>query len=138
MDGRGIHAALSLGALAVQMGTAFILCPESAADALYRDALQGGRAWRTSITAAISGRPARGLINRLFTDVDSPDAPTLPDYPITYDAAKQLHAAVKKRGSNDFAVQWAGQAAPLARAMPASDLVELLVREIREEQRRAS
>ena len=132
MDGHAIIAAMCLGAAAVQLGTAFILCPESAANAQYRTALQGERAQRTQITAAISGRPARGLVNRLFTDVGSPGAPAFPDYPITYDAAKALHAAASARDNNDFAVQWAGQAAPLARALPASELVELLVREMKD------
>ena len=132
MDGHAITAAMCLGAAAVQLGTAFILCPESAANAQYRTALQGERAQRTQITAAISGRPARGLVNRLFTDVGRPGAPALPDYPITYDAAKALHAAASARDNNDFAVQWAGQGAPLARALPASELVELLAREMKD------
>jgi len=130
MDGQGIVAALALGAAAVQLGTAFVLCPESAANAAYREAMKSERAQRTQITAAISGRPARGLVNRLFTEVGAPGAPALPDYPIAYDAAKALHAAASASGSNDFAVQWAGQGAPLARAMPAATLIEELLKEM--------
>lgn len=130
MDGQGIRAALALGAQAVQMGTAFILCPESAANGAYREAMGSERAQRTAITSAISGRPARGLVNRLFSDLDGPSAPPLPDYPITYDAAKALHAAASAQGCNDFAVQWAGQGAPLARSMPASELMATLAREL--------
>lgn len=129
MNGQGIAAALRLGAAAVQMGTAFILCPESAANAQYRAALQGERASRTGVTAAISGRPARGMVNRLFTGVDGTDRPALPDYPITYDAIKALNAAASAQGNFDFAVQWAGLGAPFARAMPAAELVAKLVRE---------
>ncbi|MBA3871412.1 MAG: nitronate monooxygenase [Anaerolineae bacterium] len=129
MDGQGIAAAMRLGAAAVQLGTAFILCPESSANAQYRAALQSERAYHTQITAAISGRPARGMVNRLFTDVDRPDVPALPDYPITYDATKALSAAANAQGNYDFAVQWAGQAASLARALPAAQLVETLVHE---------
>jgi nitronate monooxygenase len=129
MDGAGIAASLRLGAAGVQLGTAFILCPESAANAQYRAALQSERAYHTQITAAISGRPARGMVNRLFTDIDRPGRPALPDYPITYDAAKALNAAASAHGNYDFAVQWAGQGAPLARTMPAAELVETLVRE---------
>jgi nitronate monooxygenase len=132
MDGRGIAAALQLGAAAVQMGTAFVLCPESSANAQYRAALGSERARHTRISAAISGRPARGMVNRLFDELDAADAPTLPDYPIAYDAAKALVAAAVARGCHDFAVQWAGQGAPLARAMPAAELVETLVRELQE------
>lgn len=130
MDGQGIVAAMALGAEAVQLGTAFILCPESAANAAYREAMKSERAQHTQITAAISGRPARGLVNRLFTEVGAEGAPALPDYPITYDAAKALHAAASAKGSNDFAVQWAGQGAPLARTMPAAALLEELLEEM--------
>jgi nitronate monooxygenase len=131
MDGAGIAAAMRLGASAVQMGTAFVLCPESSANDAYRAALTSERAADTRITAVISGRPARGLVNRLFSDVDTSHAPALPDYPIAYDAAKALHAAASARGNQDFAVQWAGQGAPLARRMPAAELVATLVEEWR-------
>jgi nitronate monooxygenase len=129
MNGKGIAAAMALGAAAVQLGTAFILCPESSANAQYRAALQSERAYHTQVTAVISGRPARGMVNRLFTDIDVASAPPLPDYPITYDATKALNAAASHQGNTDFAVQWAGQGAPLARAMPAAQLVETLVNE---------
>lgn len=131
MDGQGMRAVFELGAEAVQLGTAFILAPESSANAAYRAALRSERAERTEVTAAISGRAARGLVNRLFTDVGSADAPTLPDYPITYDAAKALTAAATAKGNTDFAVQWAGQGAPLAREMPAAELVRTLMAEFR-------
>lgn len=130
MDGMGIRAAMQLGAAGAQLGTAFILCPESAANASYRAAMKNPRVESTAISAAISGRPARGLVNRLFTDVGSPEAPALPDYPITYDAAKALHAAALAKGCDDFAVRWAGQGAPLARELPAADLVAILVCEM--------
>jgi nitronate monooxygenase len=128
MDGAGIAAALALGADAVQMGTAFILCPESAANPAYRAALQSERAARTRITATLSGRPARGLPNRLYLDAET--RPALPDYPMTYDAAKALHAAASARGNHDFAAQWAGQGAPLARALPAAELLRVLLEEL--------
>lgn len=129
MDGKGIAAALQLGAAAVQLGTAFILSPESSASAQYRAAMQSERANNTQISAAISGRPARGLVNRLMTEVGGPSAPDVPDYPIAYDAAKALHSAASSRSNHDFAVQWAGQGAPLARVLPAGDLVTTLMRE---------
>lgn len=130
MDGRGIAAALRLGASAVQMGTAFVTCPESAASDAYRHALLSERAEQTRLSAAISGRPARGLANRLFEVLEQADEHRLPDYPIAYDAAKALVAAAARRGEPDFAVQWAGQGAPLCRALPAATLVQTLAREL--------
>ena len=126
MDGAGIRAALALGAAGVQLGTAFVLCPESAANAAYREALKGEKAARTAITANLSGRPARGLPNRLYGEFGA----ALPDYPIAYDAAKALHAAASAQGCHDFAAHWAGQGAPLARELPAAELVEVLVEEM--------
>ncbi|AYC31544.1 nitronate monooxygenase [Pseudomonas cavernae] len=132
MDGAGIAAALALGASAAQLGTAFILCPESSANAAYREALHSPRAQHTAITAAISGRPARGLVNRMHTEVDGPGAPPLPDYPIAYDAGKALHAAASAQGNHEFAAHWAGQGAPLSRALPAAELMSVLVEEWRQ------
>lgn len=129
MDGNGIAAALQLGACAVQMGTAFILCPESAASAAYRAELQGAHAYHTGITAAISGRPARGVVNRLHALGHSYDLP-LPGYPQTYDVGKALHQAAAAQGRSDYAAHWAGQGAPLARAMPAAQLMQTLAEEI--------
>ena len=133
MDGAGIAAALALGAQAAQLGTAFVASPESAADAAYRAALLSPES-RTTFISAISGRAARGIENRFSELGDDPARPALPDYPITYDAGKALHAAAKAQGSAEYAAQWAGQAVRLSRAMPAAELVETLVREIREAQ----
>ena len=130
MNGAGIVAAQKLGAAAVQMGTAFVCCPESSANEQYRNALLSERSQHTAISADISGRPARGMVNRLFTDIGGTSAPTRPDYPIAYDATKALSAAASSQGDYDFAVQWAGQGAPLSRAMPAADLIEVLVEEM--------
>jgi nitronate monooxygenase len=130
MDGAGIAAALALGAGAAQLGTAFVACDESLADAGYRAALKGDAAHHTVMTRAISGRPARSLANR-FTALGRSVAPgDVPDYPIAYDAGKALHAAGKAKGEYGFGAQWAGQGAPLSRAMPAGDLVALLRREL--------
>lgn len=131
MDGRGIAAAMALGASAVQMGTAFILCPETAASAAFRSQLKSERAHHTRITAAISGRAARGIANRMYSLLDDASAPALPDYPIAYDAAKALHAAASAKGNHEFAAHWAGQGAPLARELPAAELMEQLVAEWR-------
>ncbi|PRX08773.1 UNVERIFIED_ORG: nitronate monooxygenase [Martelella mediterranea] len=131
MDGAGIAAARDLGASAAQLGTAFIACPESAADDAYRAALKGPGAYHTRLTAAISGRPARALANR-FTELAETALReiTPPDYPIAYDAGKALHAAAKACGEAGYGAQWAGQGAPLARVMPAAELMATLAREM--------
>jgi len=126
MDGAGIAAVLKLGAAAAQLGTAFIACPESSADAGYRSALLGSSAEHTVMTRAISGRPARCLANR-FTALGAGVEPeAVPDYPIAYEAAKALHVAAKAAGEFGFGAQWAGQAAPLARSVPAAKLIAQL------------
>jgi nitronate monooxygenase len=126
MDGAGISAVLRLGASAAQLGTAFVACDESQADAGYRAALKSPAAHHTVMTRAISGRPARCLANR-FTALGAGVGPRdVPDYPIAYDAGKKLHAAGKAKGEFGFGAQWAGQGAPLSRAMPAGDLVSVL------------
>lgn len=130
MDGHGINAALELGASGVQLGTAFILCPESAASAAYRKALKSEKAYSTKMTSAISGRPARGLSNRLTEYVGEIGNPRPAAYPLAYEAAKALNAAATAQGKDDFAVHWAGQGAPLAREIPAGALIEALVREM--------
>lgn len=134
MDGRGIAAAIELGASAVQMGTAFILCPETVASTAFRSQLKSERAGHTRITPAISGRAARGIANRMYSLLNDPRAPALPDYPIAYDAAKALHTAASAKGNHEFAAHWAGQGAPLIRELPAAELMEQLVAEWRQSQ----
>ena len=129
MDGAGIRAALDLGAVAAQLGTAFIACPESAADDAYRALLLNNAAGHTEMTAAISGRPARSLPNR-FTALGHTLTAAVPDYPVAYDAGKALNAAARAKGETGFSAQWAGTGAPKARAMPASELVATLLEEM--------
>jgi nitronate monooxygenase len=136
MDGAGIRAALQLGADAVQMGTAFILCPESSADEGHRAAMrraiqayEQGKEARTIITTLISGRPARSLRNK-FTDLGVTGAPA---YPLTYDAGKLLHAAAKAHGEHGYGAHWAGQGVGMAREMPAKELMRVLVEEMRDQ-----
>jgi len=130
MNGAGIAAALDLGAVAAQLGTAFIGCPESTAEDAYRAALTGPGAYHTTLTRLISGRPARALPNRFTALVDQLGACLPPDYPIAYDAGKALHAAAKVCGEYGFGAYWAGQGAPFARIMPAADLVLTLQEEL--------
>lgn len=131
MDGQGIRAALDLGAVAAQLGTAFIACPETSADEAYRSALMSDGAHHTVMTTAISGRPARCLANRFTAWAEKAGLPA-PDYSIAYDAGKALNAAARAKGEGGFGAQWAGQGAPLARAMPAAQLLATLARELEE------
>ncbi|SFR83357.1 NAD(P)H-dependent flavin oxidoreductase [Sphingomonas jatrophae] len=130
MDGAGIAAALALGAVAAQLGTAFIACPESAASFSYKERLFGSAAHHTTMTRLISGRPARVLANRFSALEAEIGERRPPDYPIAYDAGKALHAAASAAGEHDFGAHWAGQGAPLARAMPAAELVRTLTAEL--------
>jgi nitronate monooxygenase len=131
MDGAGIAAALALGAEGAQLGTAFITSSESLASEDFRQRLQQGAPVQTTVTAAISGRAARGLENSLSRAVDALSA-RVPDYPIAYDATKALVAAAAQRGA-DYAVQWCGQGGGFNRALPAAELVEQLGRELEQE-----
>jgi nitronate monooxygenase len=131
MDGAGIAAALRLGAAAAQLGTAFVATAESAADEGYRALLASGAAHHTVMTAAISGRPARCLTN-LFTVLGADVCVReIPPYPVTYDAGKALNAAAKAKGEPGYGAQWAGQGAPLARALPAAELMATLIEELK-------
>jgi nitronate monooxygenase len=130
MDGAGINAILKLGASAAQMGTAFISCPESDADAGFRAALASEAAFHTTMTRVISGRPARCLANTFTAWGRDVTAATIPDYPIAYDAGKALNAAGKSMKATGYGAQWAGQGAPMARSLPAAELIATLVNEI--------
>lgn len=129
MNGQGIKQALSMGASAAQLGTAFILCPESNASADYRAHLASAKAYHTGITTVISGRPARGLVNRWHQELGVYGV-DLAAYPTAYSAAKALHLAASQGGCHDFAAYWAGQGAPLARTLPAAELMNTLIAEL--------
>jgi nitronate monooxygenase len=132
MDGAGVAAALALGAVAAQLGTAFIACPESAADSAYRQALASDAAHHTMMTRVISGRPARCLANafaRWGGWGEGIEPETIPDYPIAYDAGKALNIAAKAAGETGYGAHWAGQGAPLSRSMPAALLTSTLAEE---------
>jgi nitronate monooxygenase len=128
MDGRGIVAAAALGASAVQMGTAFLACPESGAAEVYKAAVLAARDDATILTRAFSGRMARGLANSFTIEMKAHPQDLL-RYPAQNNLTRPMRTAAAKQGLADYLSLWAGQAAPLARAMPAADLVALLVRE---------
>jgi nitronate monooxygenase len=123
MDGAGIAAALALGAQAAQLGTAFIPCPESGASQVHKDGVLAAREDTTLITEKFSGKPARGLANRFMREMR--EAPQLP-FPAQNALTGRLRAASAQAGNPDFVAMWAGQAAPLARALPAAQLVAAL------------
>lgn len=128
MDGRDIARALGWGAVAAQLGTIFVACSESLADAAYRARLLAGG--ETVMTRVISGRPARCLANR-FTDWgrDAPDDTVAP-YPCAYDLGKALNAAAVRAGESGFGAQWSGVGAARARVLPAGEIVAALASEL--------
>ncbi len=128
MDGRGIVAAAALGASAVQMGTAFLACPESGAADVYKAAVLAARDDGTLLTRAFSGRLARGIANSFAVEMKA-HAHELLRYPAQNNLTRPMRTAAARQGDADRLSLWAGQAAPLARAMPAADLVALLVKE---------
>ena len=127
-DGRGIAAALALGASAVQLGTAFLTCPESAAHPLYRRALNEASDDQTRITHAFSGRPARGLENRYLREMAGHEA-HYPDFPILNTLTGPLRKASAIGNNTDFLSLWSGQSAVMSRNLPACELIQLLVKE---------
>jgi nitronate monooxygenase len=128
MDGRGIAAAFMLGASGVQLGTAFLLCPEAATSGPYRRTLQSPAARHTRVTRVFSGRPARAIVNRFAESLADVEEEALA-FPLQLALTRPLQQAGAAIGSGDVLAMWAGQGAPLARAMPAGDLVSLLVHE---------
>lgn len=134
MNGRQAKRCLDRGAQAVQLGTAFVQCENSNASTAYREMLFDKPL--TQITATISGRPARGLINRWHTDIDVVKRPRLPPYPYTYDIAKQLHQIAQQHNHRDFGAFWAGSNVAQIRRLSATDLLNLLVLEMNLEDER--
>ncbi|MVA96121.1 2-nitropropane dioxygenase [Nitratireductor sp. CAU 1489] len=120
-DPRGVAAAFMLGAAAVQIGTAYLQCPEALTAPGHRAALAAARDDQTVLTNVFTGRPARGLLNRIVREV-GPLSAEAPAFPLAAAAVGPLRARAEKTGSRDFSPLWAGQAAALGRAMPAGDL----------------
>ena len=128
MDGRGIAGALALGAQAVQMGTAFLACPESGIGPAYRAALARADATQTRITRSFSGRPARGITNAMMARLQ-PLEHTWPAYPVHNALMGPVRRAAAEADDSDYLALWAGQGVAAARALPAAALVQELVRE---------
>lgn len=130
MDGRGIAAALALGASAVQMGTAFLVCAEAGVPDAYKEAILAAQPGETRITRAFSGRPARGIANRFMDAVEDPsrEAAVLP-FPYQNALTRPLRTAAAKAGRAEFLSLWAGQGLGLARRQGAAELMERLIAE---------
>ncbi len=125
MDGAGIAAVLALGAQAAQPGTAFIPCPESGAPQVHKQAILDAREDDTRITERFSGRAARGIANRFLREAEAKHLPKIA-FPAQNKLTTALRQASAKAGKPDFYALWAGQAAPLARALPAAELIAQL------------
>lgn len=130
-DGRGMVAALALGAAGVQVGTAFLFCPEAKPLPPHRAALRTAQDDSTVITNVFSGRPARSLINRAVREL-GPISEVAPEFPLAAGAMTPLHAKAQAQGSGDFSPMLAGQGAALGREMPAGELVAKFVQEAQE------
>jgi nitronate monooxygenase len=124
-DGRGIAAAFALGAAGVQIGTAYLRCPESKVTGPGRVALAGASDASTVITNVMTGRPARGVINRVMREV-GPVSADAPAFPHAATALGPLKAAAEKLGRSDFTNLWAGQAVGLGTELPAAELTRAL------------
>ena len=128
MDGAGIAAVLALGAQGAQLGTAFIPCVESGAPPIHKQSLLAAREDTTIITEKFTGKPARGLTNRYLREMNDRGAPQLA-FPAQGVLSGPLRAASAKAGNPDYLAMWAGQAAPLSRALSAAQLVITLEHE---------
>ncbi|HEY2525764.1 MAG TPA: nitronate monooxygenase family protein [Candidatus Binataceae bacterium] len=128
-DARGIVAAFALGASAVQIGTAYLFCPEAKVPALHLEALINAADDDTMVTNVFTGRPARGIANRLMLEV-GPMAPSAPRFPLASSAIAPLRAKSEPAGSRDFMNLWSGQAVRLARrGVAARELTRALAAE---------
>ncbi len=129
-DADGVAAAMRLGAAGVQVGTAYLLCPEATTSAVHRAALASDAAETTAITNLFSGRPARGIVNRLMREL-GPIATCVPAFPLASAALAPLRARAEAAGRGDFSPLWAGQHAPRCRAVPAAELTRELASGLR-------
>ncbi|HJQ56118.1 MAG TPA: nitronate monooxygenase family protein [Vineibacter sp.] len=127
-DARGIAAAFALGAAGVQMGTAFLFCPEANVSPPHRAALAKARDNETTLTNVFTGRPARVLVNRLVREV-GPMSDLAPPFPLAVNGFVPLAVKSGADGSSDFLPLWSGQAAALGRAQPAGELTRRLAAE---------
>jgi len=125
-DAQGVAAAMALGAAGVQVGTAYLLCPEATTSAVHRAALKSEAARQTALTNLFTGRPARGIVNRLMREL-GPISALAPVFPLATAAIAPLRAKAESAGSGDFSPLWSGQNASGCRELPAGRLTRALM-----------
>lgn len=124
-DARGVAATLSLGAVAAQVGTAYLLCPEATTSAVHRAALRGAAARHTAVTNVFTGRPARGIVNRAMRELGPLD-PMVPEFPLATAVMQPLRAKAEAGGSGDFSPLWCGQNPEGCKELGAAELTREL------------
>jgi nitronate monooxygenase len=124
-DAQGVAAALALGAAGVQVGTAYLLCPEATTGAVHRAALKSEAARHTAVTNIFTGRPARGIVNRVIRELGAMH-PAAPEFPLAVSAIAPLRAKAEKEGRGDFSPLWSGQNASGCQEIPAAELTRSL------------
>jgi nitronate monooxygenase len=124
-DAAGVKAAMMLGASAAQVGTAYLFCPEATTNPLHRAALKSEAAATTMVTNLLTGRPARGIVNRLMREI-GPLNPAAPAFPLAATAIFALRTKAEAKGVSDFSSMWAGQGAWQGRELPAGELTRQL------------
>jgi nitronate monooxygenase len=124
-EAKGVAAAMALGAAGVQVGTAYLLCPETTTGPLHRAALKSEAAHHTAITNLFTGRPARGIVNRIIAEL-GPMSATAPAFPLAAAALAPLRAKAESQGSGDFSSLWAGQNTSGCKDIPAAELTREL------------
>ncbi|WP_245896390.1 NAD(P)H-dependent flavin oxidoreductase [Ottowia oryzae] len=126
-DAAGVRAAMALGAAGVQVGTAYLCADEATTSPLHRAALQSEAARHTAVTNCFTGRPARGIVNRLMRE-QGPISPNAPTFPLATAAVAPLRAAAEKLGRSDFTSMWSGQNASQCRSAPAAQITAALAK----------
>jgi nitronate monooxygenase len=124
-DARGVAAAMALGAAGVQIGTAYLLCPEATTSAVHRAALKSEAARHTALTNLFTGRPARGIVNRIINEL-GPIGTNVPEFPLATSAIAPLRAKAESQGNGDFSPLWSGQNASGCKEIPAAALTREL------------
>lgn len=125
VDAKTVRAAMAMGASAVQVGTAYLLCPECTTSDIHSVALQSEAAQHTALTNLFSGRPARGIVNRFMAEM-GPINEAVPDFPLASSSVAGLRAAAERQGFGDFSPLWCGQNATGCQAIPAAELTKQL------------
>ena len=129
-DAKGVAAAMALGAVGVQVGTAYLLCPEAMTSMVHRAALKSDTACHTALTNLFTGRPARGIVNRVMKEL-GPISSAAPAFPLATAAVAPLRAKAESQGSGDFSPLWSGQNATGCKEIPAAELTRQLATDLK-------